>query len=170
MKARYITAALLSLSCVFYSASAQSDDADFLAKLEGTFETNSPVPAKDFVPAELMSGRLHTVRPLADNDGLRNFYFLETPRGVDEVSGTFALITHIRELYALDYLRGLSKSNEFGKALAKSAGAKLDSAGDVLRNPISTIKSVPKGASRFLAALVRVSKEVRARVKELECR
>jgi len=41
--------------------------------------------------------------------------------GVQEITGTAALVVRIRKIYALDYLRGLSKTEEFGKAFAKSA-------------------------------------------------
>ena len=37
----------------------------------------------------------------------------------------------IREVYALDYLRGLSKTEEFTKALAASGKAKVESAVDM---------------------------------------
>src|SRR6266513_647419 len=89
---------------------AQSEDTAFLAQFEKTFERGGPVAAKDFIPAALTKGPLHSVRPLADNDGLLNTYFMDTPEGVMEVTGTPALAMRIRELYAIDYLRGLSKT------------------------------------------------------------
>ena len=134
------------------SAMAQTDDA-FLTKFESTFEVPGGVPAKDFVPAAVMSGRLHTVRPLASNDGLRNTYYMDTPSGVQEITGTPALITRIREIYAIDHLRGVSKTEEFGKALANAGKAKIDSAGQLLSDPFGTIKNVPKGASRFFGRI-----------------
>src|SRR5687768_6903422 len=92
------------------SAFAQSDDAAFLAQFEKTFEPGGPVQAASFVPEALMKGRLHSVRPLADNDGLLNTYFIDSPEGVLEVTGTPALAVRVRELYALDHLRGLTKT------------------------------------------------------------
>src|SRR6202012_2446138 len=110
---------LLCNLCLAASAVlAQTDDAVFLTKFESTFESIGNVPAKDFVPADQMSGKLHTVRPLAFNDGLQNTYFVDTPSGVQEVTGTPALLIRIREIYAIDYLRGVSATDEFGKALA----------------------------------------------------
>lgn len=131
------------------AAPAQVDDAAFLAKFESTFESPGNVPAKDFVPAALMSSRLHTVRPLAFNDGLRNTYFLDTASGVQEVTSTPALAQLIREMDAIDYLRGVSKTSAFSKALASAGKAKIESAGQLITDPFGTIKNVPKGASRF---------------------
>lgn len=150
MKLKFI---LLTLISIATGASAQSDDAAFLTQFEKTFEQGGAVAAKDFIPAELMKGRLHTVRPLVDSDGLHNTYFLDTVDGVLEVTGTPALTTRIREIYALDHLRGLSKTEEFGKALAKTAGAKVESVVGVVRDPVGTIKNVPKGASRFFGRI-----------------
>jgi len=132
---------------------AQEDDTAFLAKFESTFEAAGMVPAKDFVPAALMSGRLHTVRPLASNDGLRNTYFMDTPSGVQEITGTPALLQRIREIYAIDYLRGVSRTDEFGKALANAGKAKVESAGKILSDPFGTVKNVPQGASRFFGRI-----------------
>lgn len=144
---------LLALITITAAALAQGDDAAFLTQFEKTFEQGGAVAARDFIPADLVKGRLHTVRPLADNDGLHNTYFIETAGGVLEAAGTPALAERIREIYALDYLRGLSKTEEFGKALAKTAGAKIESAVGVVRDPIGTIKNVPKGASRFFGRI-----------------
>jgi hypothetical protein len=90
---------------------------------------------------------------MAENDGLINTYFLDTNDGVLEVAGTAALAVRIHELYAIDYLRGMSKSEEFAKALVKSGKAKVESVGGVMRNPVGTIKNVPKGASRFFGRI-----------------
>jgi hypothetical protein len=143
----------LLLSIFASGAMAQTDDAAFLAKFESTFEAPGMLQAKDFVPEAQMSGKLHQVRPLASNDGLRNTYFLDTPSGVQEVTGTSALLERIREIYAIDYLSRVSQSEEFGKALAKAGKAKIESAGAIISDPFGTIKNVPKGASRFFGRI-----------------
>jgi hypothetical protein len=137
---------------------AQTDDKGaaedaFLTQFGKTFEAGGEVPAKDFVPADLMSGRLHTVAERAYNDGLRNTYVVTIDRGDYEVTGTPAVIERIREIYALEYLRGLSKSEEFGKALANAGKAKVDSVVGLVKDPVGTLKNVPKGASRFFGRI-----------------
>jgi hypothetical protein len=47
----------------------------------------------------------------------------------------------------------LSKTEEFRKALGKSVESKVDSVAGVVRDPIGTIKNVPKGASRFFGRI-----------------
>ncbi|EDY16597.1 conserved hypothetical protein [Chthoniobacter flavus Ellin428] len=150
MKPLPILAGLILAACTLQ---AQNDDAAFLAKFESTFEIPDTVNTKDFVPENLLNGRLHRVRPLATNDGLRNIYYLDTPSGVQEITGTPALTERIREIYAIDYLQGVSSSDEFGKALANAGKAKIESAGQILSDPFGTIKNVPKGASRFFGRI-----------------
>jgi hypothetical protein len=147
------------------SLRAQTDDSAFLAQFEKSFEEGGAVQAARFVPAALMKGSLHTVRPLADNDGLLNTYFIDTSGGVLEVTGTPALAVRIRELYALDYLRGLSRTEEFAKALAQTGKAKIESVAGVVRDPFGTIKNVPKGASRFFG---RIGEGLKGRTSEGE--
>ena len=145
--------ALTALTALTAPLPAQTDDAAFLTQFEKTFEPGGAVPAKNFVPAELLKGRLHAVRPQADNDGLLNTYFVDTPDGLLETTGTPALKTRIREIYALDYLSGLSKTEEFGKAIGKTVGKKVESAAGIVRDPIGTVKNVPKGVSRFFGRI-----------------
>jgi len=138
------------------AAQTQGDDANetaFLAKFEKTFEKPGAVYAKDFVPAGMMSGPLHTIAEGAYNDGLRNTYVVVTGNEQYEVTGTPATVQFIRELYAIDYLRGVSKSEEFGKAFANAGKQKVQSAAGLITNPIGTLKNVPKGASRFFGRI-----------------
>ncbi len=151
-----------TLAFLTTTAFAQIDDKAFLEQFEKTFEAGGNVSAKDFVPDWQMRGARHTVRPLAYNVGLNNTYFVDTASGVLEITGTPALFARIREIYALDYLRGLSKTEEFGKALGKSVESKIESVGGAVRDPVGTIKNVPKGASRFSAASARDSRAAKA--------
>ena len=118
-----------------------------------SFEQPGPVSARDFVPENYLQGTLHKVWPQAENDGFNNAYWLETPSRTEEIIGSRSLMQRIRELYALEHLRKLSKTDEFGKALAKSAEAKADSVVKAVRNPVDTLRKVPQGASRFFGRI-----------------
>ncbi len=144
--------------CTSGSYAQSGDDSAFFEKYGSTFETPSAIPAKSFVPASALSGSLHSVRPLTYNDGLRNTYFVDTGTGVMEVTGTPLLLQRIRELYAIDYLRGVSRAGEFGKAIASAGRAKLESVGSLLNDPIGAVKNVPRGASRFFGRIGEGSK------------
>jgi hypothetical protein len=141
-----ITKPIIALSLLATTVLAQTDSSPSPAPLATAFESAGPVEARMFLPQEL----LHSVAPQAENDGLVNTYFLSS--GVEVTTG-IALRIRIRELYAIDKLRGMSKTEEFGKALSKAAKGKVESVAGIVRDPIGTVKRVPQGASRFFGRI-----------------
>ena len=116
---------VVTLSLLATTALAQIGSTPPPAPLETTFEAPGLVEAKMFLPENLMKGGLHTINPQAENDGLLNTYFLDSGSRSFEVTTGIALRIRIRELYAIDKLRGTSKTDEFTKALSK-AGKQLE--------------------------------------------
>lgn len=133
---------LLAFTFLAATALAQTD-----------FESPGRVETKRFIPANLMKGSLHSVGPLAENDGLNNTYFLYSGDDSWEVTTGIALRTRIREIYAIAKLKELSKSDEFAKAIANSAKQKVEGVVGVVTNPIGTIQRLPLGASRFFGRI-----------------
>ena len=146
MHTKYI---LIVLTIFGATAVAQTDPSPSPMPVERTepaFETAGLVETKLFLPEDVMKGRLHIVHQQAENDGLLNTYFLSSEGRDFEVTTGIALRARIREIYALNKLRGMSKTDEFGKAMANAGKKKLQSAGGIVRDPVGTIKRVPKGA------------------------
>ena len=144
---------VIASSLIAASAFAQTESTSPPAFLESAFETEGRVKTKMFLPEDLLRGQLHRVGEEADNDGLLNTYFLSAGGRTYEVTTGLALRTRIRELYALNKLRGMSKTEEFGKAMANAGKKKLESAGAIVQDPVGTIKRVPQGASRFFGRI-----------------
>lgn len=117
------------------------------------FESPGLVEAKMFLPEDLLKGSLHSVAPQAENDGLLNTYFLYSGNNAFEVTTSYALRIRIREIYAIDKLRGMSKTDEFNKALKAAGKQKMDSVVGLVKDPVGTIKRVPRGASRFFGRI-----------------
>jgi hypothetical protein len=143
----------IALSVLATTALAQTESTPSLAPLETTFEAAGLVETKIFLPENLMKGGLHTVNPQAENDGLLNTYFFDSGGRSFEVTTGIALRAHIRELYAIDKLRGMSKTDEFTKALKTAGKQKVDSVVGLVKDPVGTIKRVPQGASRFFGRI-----------------
>ena len=116
------------------------------------FETPGRVPTKMFIPAELMSGPLHSVGDFAENDGMNNTYFLYSGDDAWAVTTGIALRTRIREIYAIAKLREMSKTDEFARAMANAGKQKIEGVVGIVTNPLGTIQNIPLGASRFLDA------------------
>lgn len=144
---------LIALSLLATTALAQTDSAPSPVPPTATFESEGRVDAKMFLPEDLLKGRLHSVAPQAENDGLLNTYFLYSGDQAFEVTTGIALRVRIRELYAIDKLRGMSKTEEFTKAMSKAAKQKVESVAGIVKDPIGTIKRVPQGASRFFGRI-----------------
>lgn len=144
---------VVTLSLLAATALAQTGSTPSPAPLETTFEAPGLVETKMFLPENLMKGGLHTVGPQAENDGLLNTYVLASGGRSFEVTTGIALRIRIRELYAIDKLRGTSKTDEFTKALATAGKQKLESVAGIVKDPVGTIKRVPQGASRFFGRI-----------------
>ncbi|MEO8439825.1 MAG: hypothetical protein ABI540_06335 [Spartobacteria bacterium] len=123
------------------------------ALAEPAFEVAGPVDAKTFIPADLMSGPLHSVGETAENDGLNNTYFLSSGDNAWGVTTGIALRTRIREIYAIDKLRQMSQTDEFTRAMENSARQKVQGVVGIIRNPFGTLQNIPSGASRFFGRL-----------------
>jgi len=144
---------LIVLSLFATTALAQTDPTPSPTLLATTFESGGRVETKMFIPEDLMKGPLHTLGAEAENDGLLNTYFLYSGDSAFEVTTGIALRTTIREIYAINELREMSKTDAFTKAMANAGKQKLENVAGIVRNPVGTIKSVPQGASRFFGRI-----------------
>jgi len=106
-----------------------------------------------FMPADLMTGPLHSVGDYAENDGMNNTYFLYSGNDAWAVTTGIALRTRIREIYAIDKLREMSKTDEFTKAIANAGQQKIEGVVGIVTNPFGTIQNIPHGASRFFGRI-----------------
>lgn len=144
---------VFALSLFATMALAQTGSTPSPTPANAAFESEGRVEVKMFLPEDLLKGKLHTVGPQAENDGLLNTYFLYSGNNAFEVTTGIALRIRIRELYAIDHLRGMSKTDEFTKALKAAGKQKVDSVVGLVRDPFGTIKRVPQGASRFFGRI-----------------
>jgi hypothetical protein len=148
MKSKYILIAFPFLSI---AALAQTETTTSPAPQ--AFESPGRVETKMFISADLMSGPLHSVGDFAENDGMNNTYFLYSGNDASAVTTGIALRTRIREIYAIDKLRQMSKTDEFARAMANAGKQKIEGVVGIVTNPIGTIQNIPLGASRFFGRI-----------------
>lgn len=117
-----------------------------------------------------MKGPLHTVGAEAENDGLLNTYFLYSGDNAFEVTTGVALRIRIRELYAIDQLRGMSKTEEFTKAMTNAGKQKLENVAGIVRNPSARSKACLRARHAFLAGSVRAGKAAVPKAKATRCK
>src|SRR5216117_2338898 len=148
MKSQYILIAFPFLSI---AALAQTDTSTSPAPQ--AFEIPGRVPTKMFIAADLMSGPLDSVGDFAENDGMNNTYFLYSGNDASAVTTGIGLRTRIREIYAIDKLREMSKTDEFTKAMANAGRQKVEGVVGIVTNPLGTMQNIPLGASRFFGRI-----------------
>ena len=124
-----------------------------IERAEPVFEQAASVEAKLFLPEKSLEGSLHRVGPEAYNDGMINTYYLFANDRQYAIPTGIALLTRIREIYAINKLEGMSKTDEFEKALKKAGKEKVDSVVALAKDPVGTLKRVPQGASRFFGRI-----------------
>lgn len=117
------------------------------------FENPGLLRTEDFLGAEWMNGALHQVSGQCYNDGLHNTYLVESQGRTIQVTGTDHVRQRIREIYAIDQLRQISASSEFTNGLKEAGKGTLGSVTHLVTHPVSTVKNVPKGASRFFGGV-----------------
>ena len=148
MKLKYILIAF-----AFLSITALARTETTTSPAPQAFESSGRVQAKMFVPADLMTGPLHSVADFADSDGMNNTYFLYSGDDAWAVTTGIALRTRIREIYAIDKLREMSKTEEFTKAIANAGQQKIEGVVGIVTNPVGTVENIPLGASRFFGRI-----------------
>src|SRR5213596_1183439 len=148
MKLKYIFIAF-----AFLSITALARTETTTSPAPQAFESSGRVQTKMFVPADLMTGPLHSVADFADSDGMNNTYFLYSGDDAWAVTTGIALRTRIGEIYAIDKLREMSKTDEFARAMANAGKQKIDGVVGIVTNPLGTIQNIPLGASRFFGRI-----------------
>jgi len=113
------------------------------------YDIPGPVPTADVVPPALLSPGPGEVAAEAMADGLLVTFSLTGPQGVEQITGVQMLANRLRELRAIEALREMNKSEEFGKAILKAGGEKIDSVKSAIKDPVGTVQKLPKGASKF---------------------
>jgi hypothetical protein len=113
------------------------------------YDTPGFVPAADLLPPAWIQNSPCKIGANANADGLHATYELFNGSAREEITGTQLLANRVRELQAIASLREMNKSAEFGKALLKSGGEKIQSVGAAVKDPVGTVKNLPQGASKF---------------------
>ncbi len=90
-------------------------------------------------------GANYTIKNPVHSDGLLRDYVLKTPYGEFAVRGDAMLKMRINELHALSLLEKVSGSQSFAQALAQAGLNPLKYTGQLLINPIGTVRNTFAG-------------------------
>jgi hypothetical protein len=113
------------------------------------FETGVPLPAIEFLPAELLQGPCHRVRDTVVTDGYLAHFKIDTDFGTFSAIGTPQAKRRIAEAGAIRKLVETSKGDLFAEGLKRSVEQPIDAVKNIVTRPVDSIKQAPKTVGHF---------------------
>jgi len=113
------------------------------------FEKPPTLPARVLAPVSLLSGSGFHVNNEVPTDGLLAHYTIQSDVGVFQANSTEMLKIRIAEIPAIQELTKTSKTKVFAQSLATNAARPVAAAGEMVMNPVETVKGLPSGVGRF---------------------
>jgi hypothetical protein len=113
------------------------------------FEGPPFVPATELAPSGLIAGNGFRVDSPVPTDGLMALFVIRSNAGNFNAPGLEMLRIRVAELPAIAKLQETSKTGVFARSLAKNAIRPVTAAGQMVLNPVDTVKGLPGGVQRF---------------------
>lgn len=124
------------------------------------YETPPVIRANSLVPQDMLVGPLYRVDETVPTDGYMAHFTLRSELGTFEAPGQDLLKIRIAELPAIHHLDSMSKSKEFLTAAGNAAMKPVQSAVNIVTNPVETVKGIPAGLSRFFERVATGAKNI----------
>jgi hypothetical protein len=118
-----------------------------------SYERVTTLSASAILRPEVLRGPHHRVRETVPTSGGVNTFTIDSDFGVFTAEGNSLLMMRVQEIYALAELRQISATEEFGEALKRAGRGQLKIVEDTVRDPVGTVKNVPKGVGKFFKGL-----------------
>jgi len=113
------------------------------------FESPPILKAERLAPATLLNGNGFHVDDDVPTDGLTANFTIHTDVGTLQAHGLEMLKIRVAEVPAMIELQNTSKAGVFAKSVATNAARPVVAAGQMILNPVETVKGLPGGVSRF---------------------
>ena len=101
------------------------------------------------VPAKIIKTDYYQINKIVKSNGFLNIYSVTSDFGDYSATGNLSLLVLLRELYALQELKNLSKTQVFVEAAAASAAGSVEAMFNVATKPVETVKGIPGGVGRL---------------------
>ena len=121
------------------------------AQTSAEFETPPALAGQVLVPASLLSGPGFQVDSPVPTDGLMAHFIIRSDVGTFPAVSVEMLKIRVAELPAIEELTKTSKTKVFAQSLATNAARPITAAGQMVMNPIDTVKGLPSGVGRFFS-------------------
>jgi hypothetical protein len=125
---------------------------------EKGFETPPTLKAGQVLPAELLSGKRYRVEETVPTDGFLMKFTIVSDFGTFIARSPEMAKTRITEIDAMDRLEKVSKSDAFMAGLKASGREFGQQVGQMISQPVETVKGIPAGGGRFFDRVERGAK------------
>ncbi|MGH6690168.1 MAG: hypothetical protein ACRERE_40560 [Candidatus Entotheonellia bacterium] len=113
------------------------------------YERQPVLQAGQLAPAELLQGPGFQVDNKVPTQGFLGRFTIRSDVGTFEAHGREMLRIRVAELGAIKQLEAVSKTETFAKALGSTAMRPVKAVGQIVTQPVETVKGLPKGVERL---------------------
>jgi hypothetical protein len=125
-----------------------------------SFEELPELRASEILKPDILKGPHHTVRESVPTFSGMNQFVIDSDYGVFDAEGNEMLLRRIKEVYAIDQLKGVSKTDQFEQSLMTAAKGPYNAAKHVVQDPAGSISSAGKGLMKFMGRVGQTAKHV----------
>lgn len=144
-----------AMCCVAQTPAPSAPDA-----ASSDFEELPELRASEILKPEILKGPHHTVRESVPTSSGMNQFVIDSDYGVFDAEGNEMLLRRIKEVYAIDQLKGVSKTDQFEQSLMTAAKGPYNAAKNVVRDPIGAVSGAGKGLMKFMGKVGQSAKHV----------
>jgi hypothetical protein len=132
------------------------------------FEKPPTLPAPMLVQPSLLSGDGFHVGEQVPTDGLMAHFTIFSEVGTFQANSIEMLKIRVAEIPAIIELSKTSKGKVFAESVATNAVRPVKAAGQIVMNPVETVKGIPSGVGRFFGRVGLAGKKLKEAVTEPE--
>tara|TARA_A100001015_G_C15044528_1_gene742573 strand:- start:1100 stop:2374 length:1275 start_codon:yes stop_codon:yes gene_type:complete len=140
---------LIIFVVILYGCSSGSEKPfrkiDGYALTKTIYETPPIFKASKLLPNSILSGPLHNIRENVRNDGLENEFIIDSEFGEFIAHRTDFVSERISEVYAIDELNKVTRTDAFAQGIAKAATSPFRAVKGLFTRPGKTISQTVKG-------------------------
>ena len=132
----------------------QSNLADVCRQKSPGYDHVTRSKASKILPDNLLKGTLHQVREKVEIHGPHYFFIIDSQYGQFSAQGISMLKKVIREIYAIESLMKVTRSDAYLNAAGDSFVTPFKEVKELIMNPIDTLSGIPKGAIKVVKTTV----------------
>ena len=147
----FLMLTVLALSSCGGGSSPPVSEPDNLNLADTAYEPLPIFRASDLLPATLLKGERHTIAERVVNDGYENTYTINSDFGTFTAHRTDFVAERVQEVYALEELNKITRSEAFAQGVAQAASSPFRALKGLATEPVDTVTGVFQGVGALFS-------------------